>query len=189
MPNKICRFFFPFRGKVKTQLKITPKRDGTIGLVKPADVKHFENAVRTILSSTFPEELRPIHGYIEFTLNHYTMYKRTKDGLLSPEKEMDCDNLLKAVQDCFQPLKKKVTKLGKDGQPIFTKKGNLSYEWVVIEKGVISDDKFVYRASSNWIPVENKKDEGIEVFIRLITEEELRKPVIPNGEVRTFELK
>lgn len=188
MSNEVCRFFFPFKGRVKTQLKITPKRDGTIGLVKPADVKRFENAVRMILSKTFPEELRPIHGYIEFTLNHYTVHKRTKDGLLTPEKPMDCDNILKTVQDCFQPLKKKVAKVDEDGQPILTKKGNLSYEWVTVQEGVISDDKYVYRASSNWIPVESKDDEGIEIFIRLITEDDLRKPVIPVGNVKSYQL-
>lgn len=187
--NKIYRFFFPFTGKVKTQLKIVKKKDGNTGLVKPKNVKTFEKEAKKHLAICFPIELRPLYGYIEFTLNHYTKYKRDKQDLLIPESyaQFDLDNLLKAVQDCFQPTKKRLTIYNDDGSVKLTNKGNHSYEWVEIEPGVIQDDKFVYRELSNWVPVEEKEREGVEVFIRLITEEELFKPIIPNGNVENFE--
>lgn len=188
--SDVHRFFFPFTGKVKTQLKIVPKKDGSMGLIKPANVKKFEKEVRKYLSIAFPEEMRPLHGYIEFTLNHYTKYKRDKDDLLVPEQyaQFDLDNLLKAVQDCFQPNKQRFTKYNEDGTTKKTKKGNDSFEWIILEQGVISDDKFVYRDSSNWVPVETAKEEGIEVFIRLMDENELYKPVIPPGAIKNFEI-
>lgn len=184
------RFFFPFTGKVKTQLKIVPKKDGTTGLIKPANVKKFEKAIRTYLSIAFPIELRPIHGYIEFVLNHYTMYKRDEEELMVPAHyaQFDMDNLLKAVQDCFQPFKKKMTKYNEDGSAITTAKGNPSFEWIELEPGIISNDKFVYRGSANWIPVETKIEEGIEVFIRLMDEKELFIPVIPPGRIKDYEI-
>ncbi|MGN5650293.1 RusA family crossover junction endodeoxyribonuclease [Bacillus sp. Brlt_9] len=186
--NKVYRFFFPFTGKVKTQLKIVRKNDGSAGLVKPKDVKKFENEVRKHLSIAFPPELRPIKGYYEFTLNHYTLFKRDDNGMLTPEHyaQFDLDNLQKAVQDCFQPLKKKLTKYDETGQAKKTKKGNTSYELVEIEPGVISDDKFVYRGSSNWVPVREKSDEGIEIYIRLLDESDLFSPIIPPGNATTF---
>lgn len=189
--SDVHRFFFPFTGKVKTQLKIVKRKDGGAGLIKPASVKKFEKEVRKYLAIAFPIELRPLNGYIEFTLNHYTKYKRDKNGLLVPEEyaQFDLDNLLKAVQDCFQPYKKKFTKYNEDGSAMKTAKGNHSYEWIEIEPGVISDDKFVYRDSSNWVPVNNKNEEGIEVFIRLMNENELFKAVIPKGFIKNYEIK
>ena len=186
--SEVHRFFFPFTGKVKTQLKIVKKKDGSTGLIKPSNVKKFEKEMRKHLSIAFPTELRPLHGYIEFTLNHYTKYKRDSSGLLVPEQyaQFDLDNLLKTVQDCFQPYKKKFTKYNEDGTTKKTEKGNDSYEWIELEAGIISNDKFVYRDTSNWIPVEDKVDEGIEVFVRLMAEEELFKAVIPLGTIKTY---
>lgn len=189
---EVHRFFFPFTGKVKTQLQIVSKKDGSLGLVKPKNVKKFEKEIRKYLTIAFPPEKRPLNGYIEFTLNHYTKYKRdNKTNLLIPEHyaQFDLDNLLKAVQDCFQPFKKKMTKFSEDGTAILTAKGNPSYEWIEIEPGIISDDKFVYRDSSNWVPVKEKKDEGVEVLIRLLPEEDLFLPVIPYGTIIDYEIK
>lgn len=188
--SDVHRFFFPFTGKVKTQLKIVKKKNGSTGLIKPANVKKFEKEVRKHLAITFPIELRPLHGYIEFTLNHYTKYKRDVNGLLVPEQyaQFDLDNLLKTVQDCFQPYKKKFIKFNEDGTAKKTDKGNDSFEWIELEAGIISNDKFVYRDSSNWVPVENKEQEGIEVFIRLIGERELLKPIIPKGNIKNYVL-
>ncbi|MED4285636.1 hypothetical protein P4679_27290 [Priestia megaterium] len=188
--SEVHRFFFPFTGKVKTQLKIVKKKDGSTGLIKPANVKKFEKEMRKHLSIAFPVELRPLHGYIEFTLNHYTKYKRDSSGLLVPEQyaQFDLDNLLKTVQDCFQPYKKKFTKYNEDGTTKKTEKGNNSYEWIELEAGIISNDKFVYRDASNWIPVDDKDDEGIEVFIRLMEEKELFLPVIPSGLIKNYKI-
>jgi Holliday junction resolvase RusA-like endonuclease len=176
---------------VKTQLKIVRKNDGTTGLIKPKDVKKFENEIRKHLSIAFPPDLRPLKGYYEFTLNHYTLYKRDDNGMLIPEHyaQFDLDNLLKAVQDCFQPLKKKLTKYDESGEAKKTKKGNTSYELVEIEPGIISDDKFVYRGSANWVPVNEKSEEGIEIYIRLLEESELFSPNTPPGETTTFNYK
>ncbi|MGF7535798.1 RusA family crossover junction endodeoxyribonuclease [Bacillus mexicanus] len=190
--SEVHRFFFPFTGKVKTQLKIVSKKDGSLGLVKPKNVKKFEREIRKYLSIAFPPEIRPLSGYIELTLNHYTKFKRDpKTSLLVPEHyaQFDLDNLLKTVQDCFQPVKRKMTKFNDDGTPMLTAKGNPSYEWIEIEPGVISDDKFVYRDSSNWVPVNEKTLEGVEVFIRLMTEAELFQPIIPSGTIINYEIK
>ncbi|WP_342834773.1 hypothetical protein [Priestia sp. SB1] len=175
---------------MKTQLKIVKKKDGSTGLIKPTNVKKFEKEMRKHLSIAFPTELRPLHGYIEFTLNHYTKYKRDSTGLLVPEQyaQFDLDNLLKTVQDCFQPYKKKFTKYNEDGTAKKTEKGNVSYEWIELEAGIISNDKFVYRDASNWIPVDNKNDEGIEVFIRLMEEKELFSPIVPPGYVQDYKI-
>lgn len=174
---KSYKFTFPFRGQVKTQLIISKNR-----LVKPKNVRNFENAVRACLAETFPIEKRPIEGYLRFQMLHYTTFKRDDEDVIMPEKAGDLDNLIKCIQDCFQPIYKKITKLDENGEMIFTKKGNPSYTKVEVTPGVIKDDKYIMRAGLYWIPVHKKEDEKIEIYITPISEEELFIPPVFNEE-------
>lgn len=171
--RKTYRFLFPFKGQVKTQLIISKNR-----LVKPKNVRHFENAVRLHLEQAFPLNQRPIEGYLMFRMVHYTKYKRNKEGLIEPVKISDLDNLIKTIQDCFQPIYGRFTKVDDKGQPVLTKKGNLSYEKAIITPGVIKDDKYIMRAGMYWIPVETDAEERIEIFLSNVSEEELFKPPV-----------
>jgi Holliday junction resolvase RusA-like endonuclease len=182
--KKIFKVTFPFRGRVKTQLKIVTSKDGSKRLIKPKDVKQFENAMRTILSVAFPIEERPVEGYIKFEMFHYTQYKRTKDGLIvSSRSSIDLDNVLKLTQDCFQPVFVNIVKLDEEGNPIMTAKGKTSYTKQEVTPGVIKDDKYVMRAGLHWIPVETKEEERIEVYISTLSEKELFHPQLPKGEI------
>jgi len=182
--KKVFKVTFPFRGRVKTQLKIATGRDGSKRLIKPKDVKQFENAMRVILSVAFPIEERPIHGYIKLEMFHYTQYKRDKTtNLLIPSVLSDLDNVLKLTQDCFQPVFANIVKLDEDGNPIFTSTGKMSYTKQEVTPGVIKDDKYVMRAGLHWIPVETKEEERIEVYISTLSEKELFNPHLPKGEI------
>lgn len=169
--NKIFKFSFPFRGQVKTQLIISKNR-----LVKPKNVKNFENAVRTILSVVFPFENRPIEGYLRFDMVHYSQYKRDNDDAIVPKKISDIDNIYKTLADAFEPIYIKKTKLDENGEIVYTKKGQPSYTKIMVSPGVIKNDKFIYRANLTWVPVEFEEEEKIEVFVRVINEEELFNP-------------
>lgn len=183
MGKKIYKFTFPFKGQVKTQLKIATSRNGGKRLVKPKNVKQFENAVRTILSTVFPLEERPIEGYLRFDMVHYTKYRRGEDNVLLPEKTADLDNLFKTLADCFEPVYIKQTKLDEDGNALLTEKGNMKYEKVMVTPGVIRNDKYIMRANLLWIPVEKEEDEKIEVYISTLDEKELFLPPTFDGEV------
>lgn len=171
------KFTFPFTGQVKTQLVIAKNR-----LIKPKNVKRFEEAVRACLAEAFPFHLRPIEGYLRFHMVHYTQFKRDEKGIISPTVKGDLDNTIKTLADCFQPIYKKMTKLGEDGEMIFTQKGNPSFSRVEVSPGVISDDKYIMRAGMHWVPVHHKKEERMEVFISVLTEEELFTPPSFEGE-------
>lgn len=166
--RNVYRFVFPFKGQVKTQLIISKNK-----LVKPKNVRLFENAVRLKLDEIFPAEMRPIEGYLSFSMVHYTMYKRNKEGLLEPTKKSDLDNLIKTIQDCFQPLYQKFNKVDENGNPVLTKTNKISYEKVMVSQGVIRDDKYILRANMSWIPVETAAEERIEIFISVLDEKEL----------------
>lgn len=170
--KKTYKFTFPFTGQVKTQLIISKNR-----LVKPKNVKRFEDAVRAVLAEAFPLEQRPIEGYLKFQMVHYTTYKRDEQtGVIAPTAKGDLDNLIKNLQDCFQPIYKKMTKLKENGEMVFTEKGNPSYSKVEVTPGVIKDDKYIMRAGLYWVPVHKKEDERIEVYITQLREEELFMP-------------
>jgi len=184
MSEKIFKVTFPFRGKVKTQLKITTSKDGSKRLVKPKDVKLFENAMRVVLAAAFPIEDRPIQGYIKFEMFHYTQYKRDSNGMIiSNGSAVDLDNVMKLTQDTFQPIYAKIVKLDDFGNPILTKSGQMSYTKQEVTPGVIQDDKYVMRAGLHWIPVESKEEERIEVYISTLSEKELFKPKLPKGDI------
>lgn len=181
---QIYKITFPFRGKVKTQLKITTNKDGSKRLVKPKNVKIFEDAIRIILASAFPIEERPLLGYIKLDMHHYTQYKRDKiTNLIVPKQLSDIDNVLKTVMDTLQPIYAKITKLDEEGEPVLTSKGNVSYTKQVVTEGIITDDKYVIRAGLNWIPVEEEKNEKIVLYLTTISEEELFLPDIPSGDI------
>lgn len=161
---------FPFRGKVKTQLKISGNR-----LVKPADVKGFERAVRMILSVAFPMEQRPIEGYLKFEMYHYTQYRKDVDGVLQMVKPLDLDNAFKVLADAFEPIYKNVP-LPPDeetGEFSFTKSGKLKTSRVLVSPGVIKNDKYIKKAVLDWVPVETLEEERIEVFITVLSEKDL----------------
>lgn len=164
------KIIFPFTGKVKTQLKISGNR-----LVKPADVKGFERAVRTILSVAFPMEERPLEGYLKFEMYHYTRYKRDADGLLNQIQKMDLDNIAKNLFDCFEPIYKNVP-LPPDeitGEFEFTPSGKLKTKKVIVSPGVIKNDKYIKKAVLDWVPVETEAEERIEVYITPLSEDDL----------------
>lgn len=170
--KKIYKFTFPFTGQVKTQLIISKNR-----LVKPKNVKRFEDAVRSCLAEAFPLNQRPIEGYLKFEMLHYTQFKRDSDGnIIQASNNGDLDNLMKTLGDLFQPIYKKITKLDHDGQMEFTSKGNPRYTRVEVTPGVIKDDKYIMRAGLSWIPVHTKNEERIEVYITQLTEDELFLP-------------
>lgn len=171
---KTYKFTFPFRGKVKTQMKLFKKRDGSVGMRKPADVVQFENKVRAILAKAFPEEFRPIEGYIKLELLHYTTYRRDKNLLLVPtHSASDLDNIIKIIGDLIQPVYVNSTLTDDEGNPLKTKTGKLkSFKKKIIE-GVIIDDKYIADVSAKWVPIEDEHTERIEVFIATIPEEEL----------------
>ena len=168
----IYKITFPFAGKVKTQLKISGNR-----LVKPADVKGFERSVRTILSVAFPLEHRPIEGYLKFEMYHFTRYKRDADGMLNQLKLSDLDNIFKTLADCFEPIYKNIPLPPDDesGEFEFTKSGRLKTKKVMISPGVIKNDKFIKKAILDWVPVETEDEERIEVYISVLSEEDLFK--------------
>jgi Holliday junction resolvase RusA-like endonuclease len=168
------KFTFPFTGQVKTQLIISKNR-----LVKPKNVKKFENAVRSCLAVAFPLELRPIEGYLRFDMIHYTQYKRDSEGAILPKKHYgDNDNIFKTLADCFEPIYKKMVLFDEDGNPLLTDKGNKRYEKVLVTPGVIKNDKYIFRANLNWVPVETEEEERIEVYITPLSEEELFLPPV-----------
>lgn len=182
--KKTYKITFPFKGKVKTQLKIATSKDGSKRLIKPKDVKQFENAVRIILSTAFPIEERPLKGYIKLDMHHYTQYKRDKDtNLITPKQLSDLDNVLKVVMDTLQPIYIKAIKYGPDGEPVMTDKGNVSYTKEMVTPGVIIDDKYVIRIGLNWLPVEKVEDEKIVLFLTTVDEEDLFKPDDLPGEI------
>jgi Holliday junction resolvase RusA-like endonuclease len=161
---------FPFRGKVKTQLKISGNR-----LVKPADVKGFERAVRSVLAVAFPMEERPIEGYLKFEMYHFTRYKKDDDGILHMVKPMDLDNVMKLIQDSFEPIYKNVPIPPDEitGEFEFTKTGKLKTRKVEVSPGVIKNDKYIKKAILDWVPVETEEEERIEVYITQLTESDL----------------
>lgn len=169
--KKTYKFTFPFVGQVKTQLIISKNR-----LVKPKNVKRFEDAVRLCLAEAFPLEARPIEGYLKFQLVHYTQFRRDEEGVIEQMKKSDLDNVMKTLADIFQPIYKKVTKLDANGDMMFTEKGNPRYTKVEVTPGVIKDDKYIVRAGLYWVPVHHKEEERIEVYITPIREEELFIP-------------
>lgn len=180
MDKPIYKVTFPFRGRVKTQLRITTAKDGSKRLVKPKDVKQFENALRVILATAFPLEERPIEGYIRFDMFHYSQYKRDKETkLIVPRQLSDLDNVAKLLIDTFQPIYAKITKLGPDGEPERTPTGQIRYTKQLVSPGVITDDKYVMRAGLHWIPVETQEEEKIEVYISTMSEKELFSPPLP----------
>ena len=176
--SKTYKITFPFRGKVKTQLRIVTKKDGSKTLIKPGNVKQFERAVRTILLCAFPLEERPIKGYVRFDMHHYTEFKRNSDGAIEPKQISDLDNIFKTLADCFEPLYVKEFLYDENDKPILTKAGNHSYKKVIQNKGqgVIENDKYIMRANLQWIPVHKKEEERLEVFLTPLTEEELFIP-------------
>lgn len=170
--TKVYKFSFPFSGQVKTQLVISNNR-----LVKPKNVKRFEDAVRLCLAEAFPLNLRPIEGYLKFQMVHYSQFKRDKDDhVIQLVNNGDLDNLMKTLGDVFQPVYKKITKLDDQGEMLFTEKGNPMYTKVEVSPGVIKDDKYIMRAGLYWVPVHTKKEERIEVYITQLAEEELFIP-------------
>lgn len=176
--KKTYKFTFPFTGQVKTQLIISKNR-----LIKPKNVKRFEDAVRACLAEAFPFEMRPIEGYLRFVMVNYTQFKiENESEALIPIKSMDLDNIQKMMQDCFQPVYKKITKLDEKGEMVFTAKGNPSYTKLEVTPGVIKDDKYIMRAGLYWVPVHRKEEERIEVYITQLSEEELFVPPSFEGE-------
>lgn len=169
--KKTFKFTFPFTGQVKTQLIISKNR-----LVKPKNVKRFEDAVSACLATAFPLNHRPIEGYFRFQMVNYTQFKRDDEGIISPIRTMDLDNIFKLIADCFQPVYKKMTKLDENGEMEFTEKGNPKYTKIEVTPGVIKDDKYIMRAGLYWVPVHKKEDEKIEVYISQLNEEELFIP-------------
>lgn len=180
MSKPVYHFVFPFVGQVKTQLKIVTVRsaNGKEGrtLAKPKAVKQFEKAVRLQLLDDFPLEKRPISGHLSFQLVHYTQYKRDEKNVIIPKKEMDLDNVLKTMQDCFQPQYRRALKTNESGEVVYTKKGNARYTKELAVQGVIEDDKYIVRAGLFWVPVETEKEERIEVFVTTIDEKTLFTP-------------
>ena len=174
----IYKFSFPFTGKVKTQLVIAKNR-----LVKPKSVKHFEDQVRLVLAHHFPIGLRPIKGYLKVDMYHFTEFKEDKNGVLCPTVKGDLDNLYKALVDCFQPVTKKMTVFGQDGKAVLTEKGNVKYTHQKIVEGVIENDKYIVEGSQRWVPVEIKSEERIEVYITVLSKEELFSPILPDGRI------
>jgi Holliday junction resolvase RusA-like endonuclease len=170
--SPIYKFVFPFSGQVKTQLVISKNR-----LIKPKNVKRFEDAVRVCLAEAIPLEQRPINGYLKFQMIHYTQFKRNKEGeVVQLVNNGDLDNLMKTMGDVFQPVYRKMTKFDKNGEMEFTEKGNPKYTKVEVTPGVIKDDKYIVRAGLYWIPVHTKEEERIEVYITPISEDELFEP-------------
>ncbi|PGK51318.1 hypothetical protein CN918_26365 [Priestia megaterium] len=170
------KIVFPFRGKVKTQLRIGTRKDGSKVLYQPANVKQFENAVRTILMCSFPLEERPLKGYLRFDMHHYTQFKRNKDGIIEPKQISDLDNIFKTLADCFEPIYAKEFLYDENGRPELSKSGKHAYKKVVATPGVIENDKYIMKEHLHWIPVHKEDEERLEVFITMLDEEELFVP-------------
>lgn len=178
--HKTYKIVFPFTGQVKTQLRIATAKDGSKRLFKPANVRQFENAVRTILAAAFPFEKRPIKGYLRFDMHHYSLFKRTEDGIIEPKKISDLDNVFKTLADCFEPIYAKQLLYDENGRPVESKTGKHSYKKVMVTPGVIENDKYIMKERLTWIPVHTKEEERLEIFITPFTEEELfTPPVLP----------
>lgn len=174
---KTYKFTFPFTGQVKTQLRIVRGKDGKRPyLMKPANVKQFENAVRSVLAVAFPFEHRPLQGYLRFDMVHYTTFRRNPEGAIEPTKKGDLDNLFKTLADCFEPIYKKILLYDEDGNPLLTEKGSKRYKKEIVSPGVIQNDKYIMRAGLHWVPVHNEEDERIEVFVTSLEEDMLFSP-------------
>lgn len=176
--DQTLKFTFPFKGKVKTQLIIAKNR-----LIKPKNVKQFEFAVRNILMTVFPLEKRPLTGYLKFEMFHYTTYKRNKEGDIEPTALGDLDNLFKTLADCFEPVYKNITALDDNGEMMFTKTGKPKTKKEMVTPGVITNDKKIVKAGLHWVPIENEKEERIELFISPLREEDLFHPNLPKDVV------
>ena len=177
--SKTYKFTIPFKGKVKTQMQLFTRKNGKPGMRKPDDVIRFEHEVRRVLEEAFPMEHRPIEGYLKFEVFHFTHYKRDKLKMLVPSVSVgDLDNVIKVLADIFQPVYRHETKVDKNGQPIMTKKGQVSTTKVVHKQGVIIDDKYITDVSAKWIPIEKDQLEHIEVYITQIPEEDLFHQII-----------
>jgi len=177
MEKKTFKVMFPFSGQVKTQMRIATKKNGKSYLFQPNNVKRFETSVRTILMYAFPLEKRPIQGYLRFDMHHYTQFKRDKEGLIVPTKKGDLDNIFKTLADCFEPIYRKRLKYEKDGvTPVLKKNGDYTYEKFIVTEGVIRNDKYIMKGQQHWIPVHTEEEERLEVFITVLTEEELFIP-------------
>jgi hypothetical protein len=102
--------------------------------------------------------------------------------MMEPEVKGDLDNIFKCLADCFEPVKKKIAVYKEDGSPELTKKENQKYSLMEISPGVIVNDKFIKRGGQVWVPVHNKKEERLEVYVSFLTEEELFTPTLPPTE-------
>jgi Holliday junction resolvase RusA-like endonuclease len=170
---------FPFRGQVKTQLKIaSAKNSNKKWLIKPKNVKIFEHTVRAYLLEAFPIHMRPLRSYIRFDMIHYTTFKRNDEGFIEPDAAGDLDNLVKCLQDCFEPIYQKVICVD-EGEIKYTPKGNPRYTKEMITPGVIQNDNQIMRAPLSWVPVYSKQEERLEVYITPLREEELFETPIP----------
>lgn len=178
--KKSYKIVFPFRGKVKTQLRIVTLKNGSKTLMKPQNVKLFEKAVRNILLYAFPLPTRPIKGYLRFDMHHYTQFKRNKDESIEPKQISDLDNVFKTLADCFEPIYVKQRLYNENGRPLLTDTGLHKSKKMKATEGVITNDKFIMKANLEWIPVHTEDEERLEVFITPLTEEELFQiPTLP----------
>lgn len=175
--SQIYKFVFPFKGQVKTQLIISKNK-----LIKPKNVKQFENRVRSLLAVQFPNEYRPIKGHLQCDLYHFTQYKLDDDGYLLPKYKGDLDNIFKVLADCFEPIYKKVTLIDDDGKTLKTNKGNNRFKKVLVTPGVIENDEYISKANLNWVPVENEEDERIEIYLKALSENDLKKGPMYNDD-------